>query len=132
MSTIELNENDRKVIRGIYLAVQERGEDYLYPEEESITGELGEKRCANLREDGTGSCIIGTLAVIEGLPTIRESHATSDASAWGVSDPVEDGMFNAQVTQDTGATWGEALESFDHHLRSGGITEEQINEIRGT
>lgn len=123
--TIELNVNDRKVIRGIHLAVQERGADYLYPESEEVGN-----TCVNLREDGTGSCIIGTLAVIEGLPTVQDSYAAEDASRWDVSYAVTMAMIEAQSIQDIGATWGEALKKFDRLLIKEGVTQGQIDEIR--
>ena len=65
-----------------------------------------------MREDGTAACIIGFVAVDQGLPTIEGGGASSDAENWVVSRPVGSAMEAAQDAQDGGKPWGVAGESF--------------------
>ena len=101
-----LKEVDLQVVRGIVNAVNERGADWLYPVEWRRGGK--ETNCKNLHDDGTAACIIGFIAVDQGLPTIADSEAVSDAENWVVSDSVGSAMKAAQVAQDDGETWGYA------------------------
>lgn len=126
-----LNENDIKVIRGIANAVAERGADWLYPREANNPDWVNETGgCYNLLPDGSGACIIGTLAVLEGMPTVRVSYSSLDADNWGVSLSVKKAMGRAQTMQDQGYTWGYALDAFDKTLTNDGVTLKQIQEIR--
>lgn len=125
----ELKDVDRQVIKGIHRVVAERGADWRYPNgrvdggyiEGAVTDpEWSEDgSCYNLLHDGSGACIIGTLAVDQGLPTTRSSSAGSDADRWEVSPVVYLAMREAQQRQDTGYTWGVALEAFDRVLSTG-------------
>jgi len=131
MKFSDLNENDLKVIKGIHNVVAERGADWRYP-----TGKVDGTRptgatfdpkytdalfggCYNLilGDDTKGACIIGALAVDQGLPTVRSSSAGADASRWSVSKPVHLAMRSAQIAQDKGFVWGEALKAFNDDLR---------------
>lgn len=126
MKFSELNENDLKVIRGIHNVVKERGADWRYPNgyvdgnpayaENPIDAKVcagADGGCVNLREDGTGSCIIGSVAVDQKLDTVRVSSAGQDADRWEVSNGVRDAMIGAQSKQDTGFAWGTALARFN-------------------
>ena len=107
-----LKEVDLQVVRGIVNAVNERGVDWVYPDEWRRAG----TNCKNLHEDGSAACIIGFIAVDQGLPTIENSDAASDAENWVVSDSVGSAMEDAQSTQDGGATWGYAGGEFFSRL----------------
>jgi len=140
---MELTENDKKVIRGIAVVVAERGADFVYPRPGEATPETTPEDwhpvllsgaygpgCFNLKLDGSGACIIGALAVNQGLMTNRESSANADAANWNASSAVTFAMQDAQKKQDDGATWGEALEAFDATLANCGVTRKQIESIR--
>lgn len=137
---MQFSEVDIKVIRGIRQAVDERGEDWRYP-----NGRVDGKppandwvpdpdwampggRCYNLLPDGSGACIIGCAAVNAGLPTARASDAAYDAQNWGVSPGVKEAMVRAQAIQDEGYTWGFAWEQFLGALMNEGYTAQQIAE----
>lgn len=126
----ELNENDLKVIRGIHNVVKERGEDWRYPNGK-VDGTYPEDAtfdprftntlfggCFNLLEDGSGACIIGALAVDQGLLTARSNTAALDGDNWKVSYDVREAMITAQTRQDFGYVWGEALNVFNFVLRA--------------
>ena len=133
-----LNENDKKVIRGIANAVRARGEDWVYPNYRTTPEQVAEgwslaneNPCYNLLHDGTPACIIGFIAVDQGLPTKRATSAGSDAVRWGVSRQVQIAMIHAQSAQDLGATWGAAMQSFDDVLvKTNYVTAEELAEIR--
>ena len=105
-----LKDVDLQVVRGIVNAVNERGADWVYPDEWRRDGEG--TNCKNLHCDGTAACIIGFIAVDQGLPTFEDNNAASDAENWVVSDSVGSAMEAAQSAQDGGATWGYAGEAF--------------------
>lgn len=123
----ELNKNELKVIKGIHRVVAERGADWRYPNGR-IDGAQAEKdfvfdpdwseegSCYNLLPDGSAACIIGSLAVDQGLPTYRSGSAGADAHRWGVSTRIEMAMRAAQNLQDAGYTWGVALDAFDMEM----------------
>ena len=105
-----LKDVDLQVVRGIVNAVNARGADWVYPDEWRRDGKG--TSCKNLREDGSAACIIGFIAVDQGLPTFEDNNAASDAENWVVSDSVGSAMEAAQSAQDGGATWGYAGEAF--------------------
>ena len=101
-----LKEVDLQVVRGIVNAVNERGAHWVYPDEWRHAGKG--TGCKNLRGDGSAACIIGFIAVDQGLPTDEDSNAAYDAENWGVSDSVRSAMGAAQSAQDDRKTWGYA------------------------
>jgi hypothetical protein len=105
-----LKEVDLQVVRGIVNAVNERGADWVYPVEWRDPGEG--ISCKNLHEDGSAACIIGFIAVDQGLPTIEGNGAADDAENWVVSDSVGSAMQAAQSAQDDRKTWGYAGGAF--------------------
>lgn len=137
---MQFSEVDIKVIRGIRRAVDERGEDWRYPNgwvdglppvdgwitDPDWVGPMG--GCYNLLPDGSGACIIGCAAVNSGLPTQRASGAACDAQDWGVSPGIEMAMVRAQAVQDEGYTWGFAWDQFLEVLMDKGYTAQQIAE----
>lgn len=133
---MELSEVDRKVIAGIEAAVAERGEDWRYPHgrvdgeqvaqfwrDPDWVGEGGS--CYNLLPDGSAACIIGFIAVSQGLPTNRVSDAVEDAERWDVSNPIGEAMSDAQKAQDEGFTWGVARARFYEILAEYGVVVER-------
>jgi len=109
-----LKEVDLQVVRGIVNAVNERGAHWVYPDEWRHAGKG--TGCKNLHEDGSAACIIGFIAVDQGLPTVEDNVAALDAENWGVSDPVGSAMEAAQSAQDDRKTWGYAGEAFFSRL----------------
>lgn len=133
-----VNKNDIKVIRGIRNALKARGSDWRYPNGK-IDGELIEGAwannylidfdpqwtdhmgdCYNLLHNGEPACVIGFIAVDQGLPTRRKSNAVADVYRWQVSVSVGGAMLEAQTVQDAGFTWGVAVERFFEHLANVG------------
>lgn len=114
-------EVDLKVIQGIRNAVAARGEDWVYPKDGGPDWVTDSGTCYNLLPNGEPACIIGFIAVDQGLPTERETSANSDADDWGVSGPVRTAMVEAQGTQDEGYPWGVAMERFFGILEDEGM-----------
>ena len=109
-----LKDVDLQVVRGIVNAVNERGADWVYPDEWRRAGEG--TNCKNLHYDGTAACSIGFIAVDQGLPTFEDNNAASDAGNWVVSDSVGSAREAAQSAQDDGKTWGYAGGEFFSRL----------------
>lgn len=133
MKFSELNDSDKKVIVGIHKAIIARGADWVYPNEvktDPITGDSTFDEdwtndtggCYNLLNDGSAACIIGFVAVDQGLPTQRVSNALADGRRWDVSSPLINAMGSAQSEQDRKEPWGDALHVFNLSLR-GQITD---------
>ena len=135
---LELSEVDLKVVRGINNAVKSRGEGWRYP-----NGWVDEQRiedfdidpdwalfgggCYNLLPNGDPACIIGFVAVDQGLPTERESSAEVDARNWQVSNAVSAAIVLAQNEQDSGYVWGKARDAFYDELVEYGASPEQVS-----
>lgn len=125
MNISELSEVDRKVIDGIDNAIRARGADWVYPQyDDEDDWHHGDGNCVNLLWNGEPACIIGFIAVDQGLPTRRESAAGLDAARWGVSGAVKRAMIDTQMHQDDGCAWGEVRQEFYRTLRNGGIDTE--------
>ena len=126
-----LKDVDVKVVRGIVNAVGERGVDWLYPDEWRDYGGYAQSEfggtCQNLLNDGSPACIIGFIAVDQGLPTFQETNATSDAELWNDSHSIGDAMLAAQKVQDDRLSWGRAGEAFFAKLSE--ATEMSVDEI---
>lgn len=130
MKFSELNDNDKKVIVGIHKAIIARGDDWVYPNDvdydektdqhtfdEDWTNEDG--GCYNLLNDGSAACIIGFIAIDQGLHTTRESTAQNDGTRWRVTFLVKEAMAEAQKAQDRNRPWGHALDRFNEVVRVG-------------
>ena len=123
----DLSEVDVKVINGILNAVAERGEGWRYPEDwRSITSGGRDKVCTNLHPDGSPACIIGFIAVNQGLPTEQFSSARYDGLQWGASGAIKDAMIEAQSSQDRRESWGTATRKFFKELSDLGVTPETL------
>lgn len=93
-------------------AVEEKGPDYVYP-----GAAVGQCRYLD-RETREPSCIVGHVLTWAGVEIFPEHEGTS---AWGVAPSSWDGdlrvaLLEAQVVQDGGKSWGEALAAFDQRL----------------
>lgn len=95
-------------------AVEERGADYVYQQhEDHTTGPL----CRYQREDGTPDCLIGLmLSYIGPIPANKAGSARYVVGGMypDTSEFVLRALAEAQVEQDRGYTWGEALEKFNY------------------
>lgn len=96
-------------------AVEEKGKDYVY--------EPPVRACLYNHEDGPG-CIVGHVFAYAGveMPESQEgrlaNHVVRNLTEW---EPlVGEALRLAQVVQDGGGTWGEALQEFDNHVREVG------------
>lgn len=131
MSTT-LTEDDQKFIEAVRASVAERGAAWVYPpavplygdtykEDEWHYGEWG--ACVYSKGDGTPACIIG-LALSKIDPALVPVYGdTRNASAVLSHLPLKlsEGAIlaarYAQMTQDEGDSWGEALKAFEDRLR---------------
>ena len=109
---------DEKVIASIRKVVAEKGEDYTYPPEEYVSGDV----CAYLTYDEDGrptgpSCIVGHVAVDLGINmavlTEKEGVMANGALAFYFSNTAALALTTAQMKQDSGASWGSALREFE-------------------
>lgn len=100
-----------------------KGADYVYkPETLSATGHRLDG-CKYLEPDGSPSCIVGHVFVWAGIAEIEEDRdADSLASEYGLPDVVGDILATAQAEQDSGLTWGEAVEAAERKARKHGVT----------
>lgn len=111
---MQLTETDKKVIRGLHRAVAARGADFVYPDEwkydPSIVGITGS--CVNLLLDGTPGCIVGWMAVDQGLQVSRYGSVRSQLARhhWDISPEVELLLAHTQGAQDLEVPWGASLE----------------------
>lgn len=102
----------------LQIAVDERGEEYVYrADERDLNGNVS---CDYAESDGSPSCLIGlALSVIGVDPTWL---SVGEDLGWagcgievlgddlGLPRKVSDVFSAAQIAQDTGSTWGTALE----------------------
>jgi len=96
-----------------------RGERYVYPREDGLT-------CTYVR-DGKPSCLVGVVLSLAGLPL--DELVKADKAAYGTSEQADKllvdldlrgkirmthdvmrALSHAQMMQDGGETWGEAVE----------------------
>ena len=111
----------KKAISGLRRAVRERGKDYCYLAQlKSIAGPDGES-CVYFDPNGNPSCIIGHVFYYNGITpqdlSIDGFNVRANASniysidvAGGVTPKARELLAKAQTTQDSGGTWGAALE----------------------
>ena len=126
IETIELTaEKAHELMRE---AVAEKGEDYVY-ESPLASGECAYLTYADPevpQEDPTGpSCIVGQVLVRVGVPLeilrgaegFRPAKALAELADRGVivdcPARVVSALNHAQIDQDTGKSWGEALRTFE-------------------
>lgn len=111
-------------------AVAERGEDFVYPERGSELAKQGwrseQGTCVYVLPDGTPACLIG-LALYKidpGLLTHVEFPFDGAGGVMGRAG-VQDEMLlqaadMAQIEQDYGASWGDALSGYEQTLHTEG------------
>lgn len=99
-------------------AVEERGEDYVYPEEEKKENPIRHSmECQYRKADGTPSCLIGlavyyinpdiVLPEFRGAWVALQEFADRDAIDYAQA---------AQTVQDEGGTWGKAYHRAEEWL----------------
>lgn len=124
----------------IVRAIEEKGADYRYQMPTQVDRETGDEwqDCVYVA-NGQPSCLVGHVLVMAGVPMldIAPFEGTSADATWGslmdgtphtyVRDDdasvVAQALWAAQREQDSGKTWGEALEAFDKTVKE--LTEEQ-------
>lgn len=102
----------------IVRAVEEKGADYVYPDsEKGLVSMYTEPICRYFREDdGAPSCIFGHVLSYLGKSTALEgSNADIALAGCGFTGAERTAANHAQVSQDSGATWGETLSVYDLH-----------------
>jgi hypothetical protein len=96
----------------IKAAVDERGRDFVYPNEWKDT----DNSCVYSLEDGTPACIIGAALDKLGVKVgcyEQKLGAYQLFKGMGVKDAdLLDAVEDAQLMQDSEATWGEALDMY--------------------
>ena len=110
-------------------AVQERGEDYVYPQrnKDKWVDEYHNQAggCVYSTPDGTPACIIGlALSYLDPslVPDYNDTNAARDVLPGIVSSVAATAAQYAQDVQDGGDTWGVALETY--HSMYAGLTED--------
>lgn len=100
-------------------AVAERGEDFVYPDGWREQSTSGNGSCQYYVEGVGGACIIGKALENLGVDTsqIPNSDAMEILTELGIHDEgLVSAALTAQVTQDSGGTWGQALAKFKEAL----------------
>ncbi len=123
----------RRVTNAIRKAVREKGEDYVYEKvaiPQSIGGFSDGSDCAYAVYDlatekpVAPSCIVGHVLVTLGVPLTRLSNMEGnniygirgDLLALGFPEEVLPALAEAQIVQDEGGTWGDALATYEEAL----------------
>ena len=107
-----------KTIELLGKAVEERGEDYTYPEDWKIYLDPDEQsgQCMYVQPDMAGpACIVGHVLYayglsLEELETIESRTALAAGLEFGVDSASVNLLMTAQRAQDSGQTWGEAFD----------------------
>lgn len=115
-------ETDLRFIDGMRAAVADRGSDWRYPTYDGTNEEWFQsdhETCVYSLPSGEPACLIGK-ALSKANMGVPEPQA-EDACIllmddYRVSEFVADAASQAQAAQDTGATWGKALEVFERYL----------------
>lgn len=87
-------------------AVAERGEGYEYNGDPAI---LSGPRCSYRHADGQPGCLIGLALDKLGITDPEETEAPEALKPYGLSKTVRAAAVEAQVEQDLGTSWGQAL-----------------------
>lgn len=93
-------------------AVEEKGADYVYPEDEKWADGM----CRYFRPDGAPLCIVGHVLHYLGVTRVTEGRGAAAAllGAGVTTVPTTHwALQEAQCCQDGGGTWGEALAAFE-------------------
>jgi hypothetical protein len=106
-------------------AIEQRGADFVYPEDWKVDVGYGKTGCVYYKKDVGAACIIGKA--LENLGVDVEKLQDGGTANWwsagmalahvGVRDnPLMEAATIAQSRQDKGKPWGEALDAFDREL----------------
>ena len=101
--------------------VAEKGAGYVYPESEKKASRGNLAPVCQYRVNGRPSCIIGHVLDRLGIVTEprHEGHGAGHVVAvYGGSEQVASLADTAQIMQDVGRTWGEALERAEGQAQS--------------
>lgn len=96
-------------------AVQLKGADYVYPRHSVAEAESLALTCRYVEEDGQPGCIHGHALTYLGYQGLPEGKGIWDIlKELNVSDYyLRSAAEESQIAQDSGETWGQALEEFD-------------------
>lgn len=97
--------------------VAEFGEDYVYKKEEQ---EADEDVICSYQENGKPSCIVGHVlhrAGVEYNPDWEGGPCGTFLRGEGVPGYLANALGFAQVQQDIGKTWGEALNAYEERVQ---------------
>jgi hypothetical protein len=94
-------------------AVEERGADFVYPDEWKMSERPStHAQCQYRRGDGTPACIVGlAMSYLRPDVVLTEFVSAHDVLGGHATRNAIEFAANAQACQDDGATWGEALAS---------------------
>lgn len=118
----EYGEKDQRFIEAMEAAVAQRGEDFVYPRDTHKDDDewWSDGACVYSKPDGTPACIIGLALTLAGETPPPYTFGAIGADAVldnrGYGPAVQNAAANAQVAQDKGLTWGEALKDFRESL----------------
>ena len=105
-------DEDKAFYRGLLAAVEERGREFVYPEEwRNKNG-----ACTNRLKDGSPACIMGLAATNAGFVIPRSGPVGEWSHSIGLSDTVSVAALVTQRSQDKRRTWGECLDEFHLYL----------------
>jgi len=109
------NITEEQVTEAMRQVIEEKGADYVYPEEEKLI-HGGGQMCRYGTEKGEPLCLIGHVIVKLGTTLHRQMEgrpASGVLRSIGVTDErVLEAADRAQTYQDRGDIWGEALEKY--------------------
>lgn len=114
----------RQFTEAMRAAVAERGEDWVYPANDQVAYDTGWRNSSGMCQyttlDGNPGCIIG-LVLHKIDPSIVPAYdtwagATPILRGFGLPDSVLIAAECAQVAQDNGKNWGEALARYEQEL----------------
>lgn len=96
--------------------VEDFGSDYIYKKAER---ERHDDVFCRYQENGNASCIVGHVLDRAGVEYNPDwDHYDVAASALGLPEPVKMALTMAQETQDSGLTWGTALNAYKEELKA--------------
>jgi len=113
---------EKMFTEALHAVVAEKGRDYRYTRPRNAAG-VG--MCRYVTEDGAPDCLIGH--VLFAIDKQYGTHFTPDfhcligvnSLLWNKAEPeVVDAAQLAQYTQDSGGTWGAAMDRYDKYIES--------------
>lgn len=104
-----------QVVEAAAKVVAERGADWVYPKERGSEWLLENEYCRYALPDGSPACIVGAIFHELGIKNDPDYQGgvRNYVSALGILDSFDDktvdSLNDAQIEQDTGTAWGEAI-----------------------